>query len=143
MAELDAEIREDSAAMACLQQLRILVDHVIETAYKLNASRMEDSAAMALFQPAMGLIYHVTGDVNAIFDGDRGGCGVGGGRRVKSNLSRHGWMSHRGKYHRHHNYFQQQREHWSHLRMRRGGVQEFDFHISCHFCHYFPFHHQI
>ena len=74
-AKLDAEIMEESVALARLQQARVLINHVPGTAAKINAERMEESTAMVCSQLEMGLINHVAGDVNCIFSGDRGGLG--------------------------------------------------------------------
>ena len=69
--------------------------------------------------------------------------GWGGGLHGKGHSVRHDWMIRGGQERVHNNYHQQQRYHWIHLHMHRGGGQEYDRHIGHHCCHYFPYSNQI
>ena len=44
--KLDVEIMEESASMACLQQMRGLIDHETGTSANLDSERIEDSTVM-------------------------------------------------------------------------------------------------
>ena len=59
--------KEESAAMARLQQERGLIDHATGTAAEIDATRMEESAAMERFQRERGMINHATGTAAEIY----------------------------------------------------------------------------